>query len=183
MYSKINYEIIPVLAIGFTRSNSLIAKSIQLFRGILKDATMPNHVFFVTEDHGQLFATEETLQGLRENSMEQYTSKGNHIVALYSWVQFDNPLKREQAMQYLSEIRRRAKENSKYDWKGLLSFVPGFKWIKPDGERQWCSENVASIIKLFGGDFVGKTTISPDELLKLIRKNINEFRNILNFYK
>lgn len=180
----INYPNIPVLAIGFSRSNSLIAKGIQFFSGTLKDKGMPNHAFFVTEDHGQLFATEETIHGLQENSLEQYTSDKNRIVALYSWVQFDNPTKRESAQQYLAEIRRKAKENSKYDVKGLFSFVPVFKWFcKPDPKKQWCSENVAGVLKDYGAECITKKTIRPDELLKIVQNNKQEFRAVLNYYK
>jgi hypothetical protein len=183
MSYRINYANIPVLAIGFSRADTLIAKGIQLFRGLLKDKNAPNHAFFITEDHGQLFATEETIYGLQENSLEKYTSKGNRIVALYTWIMFENASTRESVQQYLAEIRRRAKENSKYDWKGLFSFVPGFKlFVKPDHERQWCSENVASVIKSHGGEFISKTAISPDQLLAIFKNNNREFRPVENYY-
>ena len=180
---KINYRNIPVLAIGFTRATGLIARGIQLVRGLLKDKAAPNHAFFVTEDHGQLFATEETLSGLRENSLEQYTKEGNRIVALYIWKGFNSVTARESAQPYLAEIRRRAKENSKYDFKGLFSFVPVFKWfVKPDKQREWCSENVASVLKQYGCEGIEKTTLSPDQLLKVIQERKGEFDAVLGYY-
>lgn len=177
MKFKINYSNIPVLAIGFTESKSLISKAINFFQG------SPSHAFIVTEDHGQLFATEETLHGLQENSLEKYTSPANRIVAMYVWKGFNNPSKRDAVQRYLAEVRRRAKENSKYDFKGLFSFVPVFKWFcKPDPKRQWCSEHVSRILKDFGCADIKKTTISPAELYKFVQKQKDEFEAVLKYY-
>lgn len=183
MKFKLDYDSIPVLAIGFTRSTSLIARGIQLVRGILNDKAAPNHAFIVTEDHGQLFATEETFDGLKEQSLEEYTKDSNRIVALYLWNGFDDALTRYKVQRYLAEIRRRNAEPSKYDWKGLFSFVPGFKTVvKPDPKRQWCSENCASILKQNGAKFINKVEIAPDELLKAMQ-GTDECRAILGYYK
>lgn len=180
---KINYANIPVLAIGFTRSNSLIAKGIQLFRGILKDKKAPNHAFFVTEDHGQLFATEETFSGLRENSLEKYTKDSDGIVSMYVWKGFNDPVKREAAQRYLAEIRRRAKENSKYDFAGLFTFVPIIKYfVHADPQKQWCSENVASVLKTFGAECIQNTEISPDQLIKVLQERKDSFDTVSNYY-
>lgn len=178
MKFKINYSNIPVLAIGFTESKSVISKLINFFQGT------PSHAFLVTEDHGQLFATEETLNGLRENSLEEYTSDSKRIVAMYIWDGFTKASTREAVQRYLAEIRRKAKENSKYDFKGLFSFVPVFKWfMKPDPKRQWCSENVAKILQVYGCEAVKKVTISPRELYKLVQDNKDEFHAVLGYYK
>lgn len=179
----INYAVLPVMAVGFTRATGLIARAIQLFRKILSDKSEPNHAFLVTEDHGQLFATEETLHGLEEKSLEQYTSKGNRIVAMYTWKGWNDGVKREAAQQYLAEIRRRAGEASKYDFKGLFSFVPILKkFVTPDPLRQWCSENCASIMKMFGAKFIITTGIAPDKLLDMMKKS-DECEAVLNYYK
>jgi hypothetical protein len=183
MRFKINYQNIPVLSIGFTRSNSIIAKGIQLFSGILKDKGAANHAFLVTEDHGQLFATEETIHGLQENSLEEYTGQGNRIVAMYTWNGFNDPSKRESAQRYLAEIRRRAKENSKYDTKGLFTFVPIVKYfVKADTERQWCSENVASVLQTYGAECITETKLRPDQLQKLIAARKDAFNAVLGYY-
>lgn len=177
MKLKINYMNIPVLAIGFTNANSLISKLITLFQG------SPTHVFFVTEDHGQLFATEETIHGLQENSLEKYTSQNNQIVAMYTWDGFNDESKRDFVQHKLAEIRRKAKENSKYDWKGLFSFVPGFKkFVKPDRNRQWCSENVASVLQTYGCTEIKKVTISPAELYRIVSANKEGFHPVLRYY-
>lgn len=179
----LNYPIIPALAIGFTRSNSLIAKVIQFFRKILDDKAEPNHSFIVTEDHGQKFATEETPHGLREQSLEQYIYKNNRIVAMYLWNEFKDPGTIDKVETYLAEIRRRFGEESKYDWKGLFHFVPIVKkFVKPDPKRQWCSENCASILKKYGAGFIVKTEIAPDELLKIMKAS-DECNAVLNYYK
>lgn len=180
---KINYPNLQPLLIGFTRASGIIAWGIQLFRGILKDKAAPNHAFIVTEDHGQYFATEETLSGLQECSLEQYTKKGNRIVAMYSWVGFNDRNVRETVQRYLAEIRRRAGENSKYDFQGLLSFIPGLKlFFKPDPTRQWCSENVATILKSFGATFIDKVELAPDQLMKKLSDKSDECKAFLNYY-
>lgn len=176
---KIDYSKIPVLAVGFTRSTSLFAKAIQLVRGILNDKAMPNHAFLVTCDRGQLFATEETLDGLEERSLEEYAKEGNRIVAMYYW-QLWTVEKREDALNYLAEIRRRKTEESRYDWKGLLWFLN--KRVKPDPKRQWCSENCASMLKKYGASWIGDTHLAPDELLKLMQKS-GECEAVLGYYK
>lgn len=183
MSFRINYQNIPVLAIGFSRSSNLIGKGIQLFSGTLDDKSMPNHAFIVTEDHGQLFATEETFEGLKENSLEEYACKDNRIVALYTWKGFDREAMRDDVQRALAEIRRKAKENSRYDLKGLFSFVPVFKWFcKPDKERQWCSENVASILKIYGCTAITNTLLRPEQLMRIIQKNKDEFSAVLSYY-
>lgn len=180
---KLNYDAIPVLAIGFTRSSTPIAKAIQLFCGILKDKAAPNHAFIVTEDHGQLFATEETFGGLKEQSLEEYTKDNNRIVAMYLWNGFESGLITYKVQRCLAEIRRKAAEPAKYDWKGLFSFVPGFKkFAKPDPKRQWCSENCASVLKANGAKFIDKVEITPVELLKAMQST-DDCRAVLGFYK
>jgi len=180
---KINYGKIPALAIGFTRADDIVSHLIQFFRGILKNKAAPNHAFIVTEDHGQLFATEETIHGLREMSLEEYTTPENRIVAMYEWEGFHDRNIRENVQRSLAEIRRRAGEESRYDFKGLLSFIPGLKvFFKPDPKRQWCSENCASIMKTFGAKFINKVEISPDELLKIMQ-NTEECKAVLNYYQ
>jgi hypothetical protein len=179
---KINYRNIPVLAIGFTRADDFMARGIQLFRHILKDKAAPNHAFIVTEDHGQLFATEETPRGLEERSLEEYTSDSNRIVAMYKWHGFDIPEVVDHVQRQLAEVRRRAGEDSKYDWKGLLSFLPGMKkFFKPDPKRQWCSENCATILKKYGAPGIDKVEVAPDELLKIMQEN-SGYVCVLNYY-
>ena len=180
---KINYRNIPVLAICFTHSTDFIGTAIRFFRGNLKDRNFPNHAFLVTEDHGQLFATEQTLGGLKENSLEEYTEPDNKIVSVYTWIGFNDPAKRETAQQYLAEIRRRHGENSEYDVNGILSFLPVFKWFyKPDPKKQWCSENVASILKIYGCDLIKDSRLTPDQLEPLLKNHPEQFAVREGFY-
>lgn len=176
---KIDYSKIPVLAVGFTRSTSPFARAIQAVRGILHDKAAPNHAFLVTCDRGQLFATEETLSGLQERSLEEYTRPGNRIVAMYYWRLWTLE-KREAALDYLAEIRRRREEEARYDLKGLLSFV--LPWVKPDKRRQWCSENCASIMQKYGADFIKNVHVTPDQLFKIMQKS-DDCTAVLGYYK
>lgn len=159
----VNYENLEAGLFVFTRSTDVVGRVIQAARKILKNKGAPTHVGIITEDHGQLFITEQTLRGLEERSLERYTKKSNRIVAVMKYTK-GTPRKINQAQRYLAEIRRRALENSKYDFVGLLSFV--FPFVKPDKNRQWCSENCASILKMMGAAWIDKVEIAPDELLK-----------------
>lgn len=180
----INYPALPILAITFTRGKNIVSRGIQFFRKGLLDKAFPNHAFLITSDHGQLFATEETAGGLAENSLELYTKNRNKIVAMYRWVGFSDTIVAETAETYLAEIRRRRTEESRYDFKGLLSFIPGIKkFFKPDPRRQWCSENVASILKRFGCPVIDKIEIAPDQLKRLCEDNPTHFVPVLDYYK
>ena len=182
MKLKLEYKNIPTLAIGFTRADDLFGKLISYFSKS-KDKGSPTHAFIVTEDHGQLFATEETAQGLRENTLETYTALDNRIVCMYYWKGFDDRNVRENVMRCLAETRRRAGENSLYDFAGLLSFVPFLKiFFKPDPKKQWCSENCASIMKMFGATWIHDTCVTPLALMNMMR-NTEECEAVLNYYQ
>lgn len=186
MKYQLNYEKIPVLSIGFTRSSNMFGGAIRLIRGgieAVQDKSFPNHVFIVTDDYGQKFATEETLDGLQENSLEKYTKESDRIICMYVWNGWKNHTLAKNCLMYLAEVRRRNKEDSQYDFWGLMSFVPVLKKIfKPNNKKQWCSENVSAIHKLFGCNTIDKTTIAPDELMKLVTNN-PEWDCVIGYYK
>jgi hypothetical protein len=189
MRRHLDYHKIPVLGVGFSRGADVIGFLIALVRGGWKaafDLSFPTHAFVITEDHFQKFSTEETITGLNEDSLEEYT-KNDKIVAMYYWAGWDKQdgeyTKKEWAQQYLAKIRRKRKENSRYDFIGLLSFLPVIgKYIKPSKNRQWCSENVASIHKLFGAKFITDTEIAPDQLFSLMKNSI-DCNEVQGFYK
>jgi hypothetical protein len=175
----VNYENLEAGLFVFTRSTDIVGRLIQAVRKILTDKSAPNHVGIITEDNGQMFITEETGRGLEERSLERYTKKSNRIVAVMKYTKA-TPRKIKKVQRYLAEIRRRALENSKYDFVGLLSFV--FPFAKPDKNRQWCSENCASILKMMGASWVDRVEIAPDELLKkMVDSGECELR--LGFYR
>jgi len=182
---RLNYPVIPILAVGFTRSDTFIGGAIRFFRGGFKaigDKSFCNHAFLVTSNHGQKFATEETPQGLMELSLEQYVKPSNRIVAMYYWTGWDVDDRREAALSHLAEIRRRMLENSRYDFIGLLKFVPILKrFVKFDEKRQFCSENCASVLKKFGASFISKPELAPDQLLKVMQSTAECFA-VLGYY-
>jgi hypothetical protein len=175
---KINYPALPILGVGFTRATSIPARIIQITRKILRDHNAPNHSFLITGDHGQLFATEETSKGLQERSLEQYTKKSNHIVAVLLWKGFTVETK-EAAQKYLAEIRRKNGEESRYDFRGLLWFLN--KKFKTDPKRQWCSENCASILKKYGASWIKETRLAPDQLINIMIQS-GECEAITDYY-
>lgn len=189
---EFNYDKIPVLAIGFSRAGSLFGGLIRLFSGGIKaiaDKAFANHSLAITQSRGQKFATEETVKGLFENSLEPYRIVKNRIVAMYYWTGFDDPEIRGAALDYLAYLRRKQGDCEtklgKYNFKGLFSKIPfigKLKCFTPDPESEWCSENCASLMKRFGASFIDKTEIRPDELLEIMR-NSPECKVVLGYYK
>ena len=91
--------------------------------------------------------------------------------------------KKESAQRFLARIRRLHRDNSKYDFIGLLSFLPIIgKYFKPSKEREWCSENVATVHKKFGASFITDTKIAPDQLFAIVKAS-SECVEIENYYK
>jgi hypothetical protein len=149
---KINYPELPVLAVAFTHGLGPVGLAIS---AVTKSPY--RHSLLITNNWGQKFGTEETFHGLQENSLEKYTKQSNRIIDMWYWRGWDDKVRAEEALCFLAEIRRKAGEQSKYDFKGLLSFVFP-KLFKPDPKRQWCSENCLSTHVRFGF----KTDYKPD---------------------
>jgi hypothetical protein len=193
---QLNYPSIPVLSVGFTRAHTFIAKGIQLFRGGLKDKAFPNHAFLVIEYNGQKFAAEETFDGLRMTSMEQYAYEDDRIVCMYYWHGWDDPVKKAAALDRITYILREQGNKDtklgKYQILGILSFVPVLKKIvKVDAsgkEAEWCSEDCAAIHKNQGKcSWIGDVHMAPDQLMNKMqvaeKTYVNECNCVLNYYK
>ena len=170
----LNYPSIPVLAVGFTRTHSILARLIQFFRGGLEDPSLPNHAFLIVDFNGQKFAAEETLEGLKMNSLEEYVYPDSRLVAMYYWHGWDDPVKKQAALNRIAYILREQGNKDtrlgKYQLLGLLSFVPIFKkFFSADAsgkEAEWCSEDCAAIHKNQGQcSWMGDIHMAPDQLM------------------
>jgi len=191
MNFKLNYEKLRPLDIAFSHSKDIAGGVISFFRDGLGDDSFPVHCLGFTSDRGQLFGTEETPKGLVENSLEIYTSDKNRIVAVYRWNGWTQG-KGEAAQDELALIRRRHKENSKYDFGGLLVFakekLPKFlQWLipaKPDPEKEWCSETWLGVLDKYGfkSGWSKDRPPAPDELYALL-KSRSDVEMILNYYR
>lgn len=193
---ELNYPVIPILSTGFTRAETFVGNSIRLLRGGVKavnDKAFTNHAFLTTMfmNEQNKFCTEETFDGLKMQSLDQYKKSDNRIVALLYWKGWDDLVRRQEALEDLAYICRKQgdpdkkSKEGKYDFKGLFSFVPvlrKFKCFKPDPVADWCSENCASIHKKYGAKWITKTELAPDELLTIM-KNSGECRFVFNYYK
>jgi hypothetical protein len=188
----LNYPEIPILAIGLVRGMDFVGDTIALCRGGFKamaDKAFPTHALLTTIDRNQKYATEETLSGLVENSLEEYNNSKVRIVAMYYWTGWDDEQKRNDALDYLAYIRRqqgnKGTKIGKYDLKGLFSFIPiigKWKCFQPDSSEQWCSENVYSIHKKFGAPWAqGDPHVAPDQLMAIMHNAI-DVRVVLNYY-
>jgi len=182
---QINRSVIPTLAVAFTRANDPLSAWVALVRGGVKaveNMAFPTHAFVFTRDQVSLFATEETMRGLVENSLSRYLSGDRRIVCVYYWDGWQDDERRNAALEYLAMVRENGGRSARYDFRALLSFIPVIgKLFKDDEERQICSENVAALHKKFGAKFIRKTLIAPDELLRLMRES-SDCRCVLNYY-
>jgi hypothetical protein len=73
-----DYSRLTPLLLGFSSAASVPGVTIRTFTAGPQHAfnrKIPNHVFLVTEDWSQFFATEQTFRGLVPNSLEQYTKE------------------------------------------------------------------------------------------------------------
>lgn len=183
MKYEVNLDAIPLMAIGFTRAETIISRGIQLVRGDLRDKAQPNHAFIVTQDHGYKFALEETFDGLKENSICDYDNgKNGRIVAMYLWNGW-TPELAEMVTRYLAKIRSYAAAESEYDTWGLMTFIPGLRrFFHTDPLRNWCSESVVSLHLMAWCNVFVKQEIAPDELLRIVQ-NSNQFKCVLGYYK
>jgi hypothetical protein len=190
----LNYPCIPVLAVGFSRSTSIVGNLIRFFRGGFKavgDPGFPNHAFLIVSWHGQKFAAEETAEGLKMDSLEQYSGKGERITEMYYCTCFDDPVKKKDSLDRISYILReqgnRHTKLGKYQTGGLFSFL---HLASPDAsgkDAEWCSENCADILKNYGKvPWIKDVHLAPDQLLNLMmfqKTGECSCEAVLNYYK
>jgi len=115
------------------------------------DMDIPTHTGFATEDHGQYFASEATPRGFVESSFDKYKKRWDRMHSVWRWDGFDDEEVRYAAQAHLARLRRNRR---KYDWRGLLPFVPAvrrwFPWVRQNPKRDFCSENVFTVCKRYG---------------------------------
>ena len=115
------------------------------------DMDIPTHTGFCTEDHGQFFASEATPRGFIESSFDKYKKRWDRMHSVWRWDGFNDDDIRYAAQSHLARLRR---NRVKYDWRGLLPFVPWIRrtmpWIKQDPTKDFCSENEFSVFKRYG---------------------------------
>lgn len=150
---KINYSAFQDMDIFFSHSNKLFGRIIRLATTLKwnpKDDITPTHGGFITEDHGQFFATEMGMK-IGENSLEKYTGKREQIVEVWRCKRFADKEKLYKAHARLTYLRRQRLD---YDLPGailssplgrkLFGWIPGFKNQRQDN---FCTENVADVIR------------------------------------
>ena len=192
MNLTLNYEKLPILGVAFSHSKDVPGFAIAAVRGGIGDDSFPIHALLITADRGQKFATEETLKGLVEDSLEEYTTDLNRLVGVFYWHGWDDPAKAEAAQDDLAYIRRKQAENSKYDLSGLFVFVkeklPSWlQWAIPataSKVKEWCSENVLSMLDKYGfnsGWNNPNRGPAPDELFEIMKKR-TDVDLVTNYY-
>jgi hypothetical protein len=196
MNFKINYDNLPILSNYFTRSNKkfdFVADSIQFVEDKwngLKDKSIPNHQGTVTAGrNGIKFASEETFQGLKHNSLEQYTNDSNRIVCVYYWTGWDDKDKREAALNFIDATIAHGGNASKYATLQLGSFLnldhlPLIgKYFDPKRtQKRWCSAFSLMLMKIFGADWIDDIFLDPLDAMKLMRYNV-DCRCVIGYYK
>ena len=195
----LNPSVIPNLATLFVRGMDTVGDSIAFFRGGVKaveDPSFPTHAGLATWHDKQLFVTEETGNGLVENSISEYVGRKNiRIVAMYYWLGWNDPNKTAEAMENLAWIRQqqgiKGTSVGKYNWWGLGRWVPVVRWLPwvkeaETSQAQWCSENCASTHKNAGASWIGDVHQAPDELMLTMQnreKTAGDVQCIPNYYQ
>lgn len=159
------------------------ARGVQAaFRGADSRA-MADHAGFVTENHGQMFVTEMSPAGMRENPFEDYRTKRCRILEVWRWKGFDDSTVRATALQEMERKRRHGKE-LEYDWWGAITSswlgAKLFPNAKQDPRRAYCSEDVVDMIVRYG--YIGPLplTKNPEDVRQWVR-NSKQFEPVENW--
>lgn len=183
----LNYSAFCDMDIFFSHSNKPLSR-ITRFAMTLKwnprDDFTPTHGGFITSMHKQFFATEMKARGIEFNSLESYTGKREQIISVWRCKRFENEEKLAKAREYLAYLHR---EQMNYDARGaILSSPLGSKlfgwmpWFKNQPDGQFCTENVADVIRRFAD---GKCPLAPSpvDLQKYFKQHDGTYRQIKEF--
>jgi hypothetical protein len=153
-----NYDSLQGMDIFFSTSDiSLIAYVTRIANVDFKNTfnnEISTHSGVITEDQGVFFATEETLFGLKENSLKNYNGSNKQIISIYRWNKFNDFFKEKEGLKQLAELREK---KLKYDYFTFFTYPKCLRWIrklvnrkKDDDSSQICSETVFRRLKAFG---------------------------------
>ena len=187
---KINFDAVPEMSVGFPQGNDFFGWTERLALGQLFNANCPTHAFMVINVTGMKFVLEECADGQRLYSLNEFSNRNDKIIYMCRWTGW-NETNSEIVTAHALDVISSGGPQSKYDLAGLFSFIPIVNWfVKPDPQKQWCSENVASYHndgkkitdgKDGGSPLFPKITLSPYELMKEM-KSRSEFEEIKNYY-
>lgn len=161
------------------------------FRGA-RSHDYADHAGFITTQHGQRFATEQTPHGMREDPLDDYRGDRCRILELWRWRGWEVDGLREAGEEAMARKRRKGKEVG-YDWWGAItSSWLGNKlfgrWKKPDPEDSFCSEDVIDTVlgfwlQAFGEDAppTMPKTKNPQDVRDWVRSNPRYFSRIVDF--
>lgn len=118
------------------------------------DDVTPTHGGFIYEDHGQMLSLQMNPRLVSE-TLEQYTGRKIQMVSVWRYMLWDESGKKD-AVDYLSYIRRKNAECTRYDlWGAITSSPVGkkvFGWLpfaKNKKDRWFCTEMVGDILKKY----------------------------------
>jgi hypothetical protein len=191
---QLAYDHIPLLSNFFTRevSGFVEAGIVVEEYGIagLFDRSIPVHEGIVTAHQNSIkFATEETMQGLKHNSLEQYTTDANRIVCMYYWHGWDDMMRQEAAIDFIDATIAHGGDASKYATLQLGHFLKadhlpliGHYFDPARTQKKWCSEYCLMLLKIFGAEWVKDIYLDPLQSLRAMHDS-GECSAILGYYK
>jgi hypothetical protein len=145
-----------------------------------KDRNYAGHAGFITTQHGQLFISEMTPRGMRENPFEVYRGRKNRIIEVYHWSGFNYLDVRRKGEERMAWLRRKGRE-LKYDWWGAITSSwlgrKVFFWKRNDPERDFCSENVINVLSYCGHPGPFPEHQYPEEVRQWMRSR-SEFERL-----
>jgi hypothetical protein len=166
---KLNYSAFEDLDIFLTHSNHLVGRIIRTAETEntnFDDDKTPTHGGFSYIERGQVLALQMNPRLVSE-SLEQYTGRREQIVEVWRCRLWTRD-KKEEALDYLSYLRRKSADNTKYDLWGAIKSSPlgnsmlgWLPWVKNSPGKWFCTECVGTILSQFVDSLCPK---SPDPL-------------------
>lgn len=150
-----------------------------------------DHAGFITTQHGQVYATQQTPRGMREGSLDDFRGTRCAIIAVKRWTGWNVDGMREWGEQEMARKRRYMHE-VRYDlWGAITSSWLGRKLFpnaRADDRRTFCSEDcIDTIIRAWPRAFGGTVSIplpkskSPQAVLEWMDEYPQWFEDITDF--
>jgi hypothetical protein len=193
MNYQIKFDNIKPLSVYATREvTGIVEAGIAIeesgLRG-LTDPSIPVHMgMTIAPRPPTLHALDETLQGLRYGSLNQYTTDRNRIVVMRRWTGWDDPEKVVSCTDWIDALIAAGGENSEYATLQLGHFLDADKlpiigqFFDPKRTTKcWCSEFTLLAHKLHGApiDNIYLDPLHADEAMHAT----GEFPAVLGYYK
>jgi hypothetical protein len=133
---------------------------------IIRKRTKHSYTHSMTLKESNKFASQD-FKGFRLVDVSKYINPRKHRIKLWynpSWTDTQIELMREL-------LEKQVEKKGKYDWLGVIGQLFGARWLNSK-KKNYCSEQVASVIRLVDPEFTLKKP-SPADLDRYFSDNDN----------